>query len=305
MGDSANNHLNSRGNTTRSPFYYPAPVFYLAAVLGLAGVLAPLFYWLLDSHFYYPFSRYTDRALLTSAVLLLVPYFVKAWPTLGLSWQKTSRSDLISGLLIGSGSVIAVAVIYLILGSRNWAGHISAEKIFGIAALSIVVALIEEPLFRGGVQQALTARLGTFLGWFTASGFFAIVHFLKVPREFAPEPVTWLSGYKAIGLALEPLAYPETYGAQFFCLLIVGLILGAMFIRTKSLWLPISLHAGWVFGLKLGSTLTVPTDHISALSGGADLLTGSLTAVVLALLGLALWRFYPERSSEIHSKNGA
>ena len=53
-------------------------------------------------------------------------------------------------------------------------------------------------------------------------------------------------------VALDPL--PFLY--EFTALLTVGLILGYARFATSSLWLPIGLHSGWIFSLRLFSQLT-------------------------------------------------
>lgn len=289
--------MKSRGNPTRSPFHYPAPVLYLLAVLGLAALLAPLFHLVAEHWMHAPFSRYVNRALMVSALMMLIPYFLGNWRTLGLDWQRQSHRDLILGVVFSLASVVAVLVLHQLSGSRLWTGRLSFSTAIGALVAAILVSPLEEILFRGAIQRVLILRLGTFGGWLLGGLFFAIVHFIKVPRSFDPEPVTWLSGFHSIALALAPLGRGETYGSSFFCLLVVGLILGWMVIRTGHLWLSIGLHAGWIVGLKCGSSLSVPSARASDLIGGSDLLSGGLTLILLALLGLVLWRFYPASTS--------
>lgn len=297
---SASEHepMKSRGNPTRSPFYYPAPVFYLLVVLGGAALLAPLFHVVADHWIHAPFSRYVNRALMVSALLALLPYFIRNWRTLGLDWQReVSRRELLLGLGLSVGSVAAVLLLHHLGGSRVWIGQLTFKTVLGGLVAALLVSPLEEILFRGAIQRVLLARLGMCGGWLVTGLFFAIVHFIKVPRSFDPEPVTWLSGFHSIGLALAPLGRTETYGSSFFCLLVVGLILGLMAIRTGHLWMSIGLHFGWIVGVKWSPSLSVPAAKASDLIGGADLLSGGLTLILLSLLGFVLWRFYPSQRS--------
>lgn len=263
-------------------------------MLALAGFLAPIFHWVVNGWMSNPFSRYVNRALMVSALLLLIPYFIRHWRTLGLAWNRQrSGREWLFGLGLSAGSVALVLLLHATNHSRVWQGGWSVNLIFGTILTALLVSPLEEILFRGAIQSTLIARIGRLPGWIVGAFFFAIVHFVKVPKSFNPDPVTWLSGYQSLGHALAPLVQLSTYNFTFCCLFAVGLILGLMVLRTGSLWLSIGLHTGWIIGLKWGSSLTQPAPGASDLLGSADLLSGGLTLIVLALLGLALWRFYP------------
>ena len=79
-------------------------------------------------------------------------------------------------------------------------------------------------------------------------------------------------------------------------LLLIGLVLGATFLRTGTLWLNYGLHGGWVFALLLMLGLTRPATQGSF--WGGDLLSTPLTTVVLLLLGFWLWLVYRQPSPE-------
>jgi len=82
-------------------------------------------------------------------------------------------------------------------------------------------------------------------------------------------------------------------------LLVAGWILGECTVRTRSLWLPIGLHAGWVFSQQTTNLLLQPTWADPAgflpwvgpnlVSGAVP--TGLLPVVALLLTGLMV-RFY-------------
>ena len=70
----------------------------------------------------------------------------------------------------------------------------------------------------------------------------------------------------------------------------MALVLGYARLRTRSLWLPIGLHAGWVFGLK---SFNKVSRHLSPpnLWIGDDLLHGLGPVLAVALTGLLVWRW--------------
>jgi len=104
-----------------------------------------------------------------------------------------------------------------------------------------------------------------------------------------PADVTWASGYWMVGQILTKFGMPLFLLSEFVTLFAVGWILGTARLRTDSLWLPIGLHCGWVFGLKLFSKLTwIPQklqdgDHLPWV--GRDLKEGLVPLVFVALTG--------------------
>jgi membrane protease YdiL (CAAX protease family) len=65
--------------------------------------------------------------------------------------------------------------------------------------------------------------------------------------EWEPAIVTWTSGLQAICDAFAGFANPVVVLAAFATLFLIGCILADARVVTRSLWLPIGLHAGWIF----------------------------------------------------------
>jgi membrane protease YdiL (CAAX protease family) len=78
------------------------------------------------------------------------------------------------------------------------------------------------------------------------SALYSMAHFLKTPDQPATL-VTWLSGFNSVAHSFAQLADPTLLMASFSTLFLIGLILANGRMRTQSLWLPIGLHAGWIF----------------------------------------------------------
>jgi membrane protease YdiL (CAAX protease family) len=78
------------------------------------------------------------------------------------------------------------------------------------------------------------------------SALFAAVHFLK-GSEREPVIVTWTSGFESIGDAFAGFGDPMMVLAAFATLFLIGCILADARVLTRSLWMPIGLHAGWIF----------------------------------------------------------
>jgi len=79
-----------------------------------------------------------------------------------------------------------------------------------------------------------------------SSGIFSIVHFLKAPDQTTTS-VGWSSGFTSLAHSLDQFTKPMLVLAGFTTLFLIGAILAHARLRTRSLWLPIGLHAGWIF----------------------------------------------------------
>lgn len=274
-------------------------LLFFLALFGGAMVLGPLIYAAL--HRWVPFHRAMDRALLLAALAALGI----AWPMLQFrAWWRPGRQaifDVVLGLLAAFVAVQTIVGLSVGCGGLSWAVLTSHERT-RIVTTALVAALLvppaEETIFRGFLQTEFTRWLGARAGWIIVALLYAIAHFLKIPDSLDHQPVHVWSGVTAIGAAFQPLAQGWFLGWKGANLLILGLVLGGVFRRTGTLWFNEGLHAGCIVGLLLTSGLTRPT-HASFWTG-EDVLSSPLTALVLAVLGWWLWRYYhrpPEAGS--------
>lgn len=273
------------------------PVFFLIVFAG-AMMLGPVLYFALGPIWPVPFHRAMDRALLISAVLALGLF----WPR--MEWRKWWPLERHAALQLLLGYVIAFVSIQAMLGfNLAFAGyssaHLDADKVAGRVLLALVAALIapplEETVFRGFLQGELVRGLGWRAGVVLAALIFMFAHFLKIPVELDHEPVHLWSGVTAIAAAFanfgHDLARPENLG-KAINLVLIGLILGGVVLRTGSLWLNAGLHSGWIFGLLLFTGLTRRIEPPRFAWAGGDILSSATTTMVLVVTGLWLWRFY-------------
>ncbi|MDA0812501.1 MAG: CPBP family intramembrane metalloprotease, partial [Verrucomicrobia bacterium] len=201
------------------------------------------------------FQRYFNRAVLISAVIGL-------WPLLRM--LKMQRKDfglrkdpfaaqhlilgfmLAAGLLLQLGLGLATAEVFEPKRQLDLGG---ALKQAAITAAS--VAVLEEVLFRGVLTGLLLRSLSARTTLVTIAVLFAALHFLKPPHDLhiAREAVGFGSGFWLVGVIFKTFTDTSLLLAEFGTLLMVGLLLGYTRWRTGALWLPIGLHAGWVFGV--------------------------------------------------------
>jgi uncharacterized protein len=145
----------------------------------------------------------------------------------------------------------------------------------------IVVPIIEEIFFRGLILGILLRSGRRYMSIFATSALFAIVHFLKAPERTSPI-VTWASGLNSIAHSFQQFANPTLVVAAFTTLFLLGCILADARVRTRSLWLPIGLHGGWIFAK--GAFQAIAHRELLVLPWlGKNLLVG---IVPLALAGL-------------------
>jgi uncharacterized protein len=174
-----------------------------------------------------------------------------------------------AGLAFGFLLFSAMTGVVALLGGfsiTGLGGFGAFWPMLGMAALS---GVSEEMLFRGVVMRQLERLAGTWWALAITSAFFGAAH-LGNPGA------TW---FAALAIAME-----------------AGILLGAAWLLTRRLWLPIGIHAAWNF--TQGWVYSVPVSGGKApaglllstrqgpewLTGGAFGLEASAVAMVVATL---------------------
>jgi membrane protease YdiL (CAAX protease family) len=279
-------------------------LLYLAGVVLLGALGAPPLFWagqfliahgILPSLAGFDFESYFHRALLVAALMLLWPLLhalrVRRWRDLGLDKNPRAGSDAAIGFTIAAipllccGGVLIVLQVYSLRHAFLW--HKMPEVLFAAS----VVPILEELLFRGfflGVLLRSFSRLSALL---ITSALFAVVHFLKAPELTTPnDTVTWASGFVSIAHSFWQFGNPLLLAAGFLTLFTIGCILADARLQTRSLWLSIGLHSGWIFANGVFSraarraTLALPWI-------GKDLLVG-IVPLIIALASWMLMRWW-------------
>jgi hypothetical protein len=166
--------------------------------------------------------------------------------------------------------VAALLGVYRITGPGDASGVVAA-----LVGSALFPAVSEELVFRGILFRWLEEFGGSWMALLLTSALFGASH-------LANPNATWIA---ALGLAFE-----------------AGVMLGAAYMLTRSLWMPMGIHAAWNFAQ--GELYDIPVsgheEHglVTAKLGGPPLLTGngfgleaSLIAMVLATAfgGWVLW----------------
>jgi membrane protease YdiL (CAAX protease family) len=231
---------------------------YLLATVLLGALLAPPLFWAaqwLIGHGWltflsrFDFETFFHRALLVAAVILLWPLArslsARSRADLEIEPNPRWRRDLLVGFICSAipllccGAILLATPIFSVRNIIDWGGVGKA------VAAAAVVPLIEESFFRGLILGLLLKSGRRFLAMFLTSALYSIVHFLKAP-DHTSTIVTWTSGFNSIAHAFVQFTDPILVAAGFTTLFLIGWILADARFQTRSLWLPIGLHAGWI-----------------------------------------------------------
>lgn len=184
-------------------------------------------------------------------------------------WARNLLIGLGAGLATFSLAVAVAAAlgVYRVSGEGDLRGLLPA-----LIASALFPAVSEELLFRGILFRWIEDFGGSWLALLVTSALFGCAHLLN-PHA---------SAIAAVGIAFE-----------------AGVMLGAAYMLTRSLWMPMGLHAAWNFAQ--GEIYDIPVSGtavhgmLNARLNGPPLLTGngfgleaSLTAIVVATL-FGLW----------------
>jgi len=178
------------------------------------------------------------------------------------------------------GAGLIVAGVYSLRPSIAW------PQLIRTVAASVTVPWIEETVFRGLVLGILLRSGRKHLAMTLTSALFSIIHFLKAP-EGTSTNVTWTSGFQSIAHAFVQFGEPMLLLAGFSTLFLIGWILADARIRTASLWLPIGLHAGWIFGNGVFNRFA-RRQFVLLPWLGRNLLVGLIPLAILALTWIIL-----------------
>jgi len=171
------------------------------------------------------------------------------------------------GLAIGFTLFTAVVCVAAIAGAYGILACCSrGQLLIELLNAGIMAALLEELLFRGILFRWVEEFAGSWAALIVTAALFGLVH-RSNPNA------TWFSSF---AIAME-----------------AGILLGGAYMLTRSLWMPMGLHAAWNFtqGYLFGVPVSgqpeqgMVTARLSGpvlLSGGAFGLEASVIAVVIA-----------------------
>ncbi len=242
-----------------------------------------------DSVFTSPFRRVNDRVVLILILLFLpVSYRLSGLRSLdSFGWsRRPDRLKLFAGALgVAMVSMLAVYLLGIFLGVYAWDGASlsGAQMTAGILKILLggfLIGLLEETLFRGVVLNALSTGFGRVAGILLTSTLFAVVHFIKpIDPEITNQ---WYSGFL---LYQQPFSGAGgTVWVEMSTLLCMGLVLASLTNWTRSVYVAIGLHTGWVWVMMLFREFSENQQTIVWLYGTGEWISTGWVGPIMALI---------------------
>ncbi|NWF78776.1 MAG: CPBP family intramembrane metalloprotease [Chloroflexi bacterium] len=184
--------------------------------------------------------------------------------------------DCLKGAGVGAAYLCTAVGILAVLGGYRITGVVFVgPALAGALVLHLLVGVFEETLVRGILFRFLEEGLGSWIALAISALFFGFSHLSN------PHATLW----SAIAIALE-----------------AGVVIGAVYMATRSLWFVMGLHTAWNFlqGALFGVAVSgadAPTESLfQPLIQGNHWLTGGAfgieASVITVVLGLGLGIFF-------------
>ncbi|OGU17538.1 MAG: hypothetical protein A2X61_06085 [Ignavibacteria bacterium GWB2_35_12] len=191
------------------------------------------------------------------------------WFTFGILLDKWAIKDIGMGAVLNLFFAFAIFIFATVFSAYSDVSILPKTDIFVYLSLIILIeAIIEELIFRGVIFQAVLDRYGITIAILLNSILFGMGH----------------------------LANPSINFYAIINIILAGVLFSGMYIRTKSLWLPISFHFFWNwFSALIGSPVSGIDFQISLtniawlelpawLFGGSFGLEGGFFATILIII---------------------
>jgi KDO2-lipid IV(A) lauroyltransferase len=264
----------------------------LVALLGLllAMIVSPWVFRVtsqLDWTKAYIFRKIFNRVFLVSEIIV----FLAFWKKLGIELpykvyfkRQHMKDEIPSWFLVAILTIAFMTVLQYFAGFRHYQAR-SWDYIITKSAVallsSLIVAVMEETIFRGLVFSSFKTRFRSmYSAIFTSFVFaslhiFSLDHFLKsiktAQATFAgTDP---LAGFYHMALFLKPISELNVVIPGFIGLFVCSLMLCGLTMKTGSLWPAIATHCGWVFTIKVTGRVW-PYDKEAAAATGLQWLLG-------------------------------
>lgn len=185
----------------------------------------------------------------------------------------------LNGILLGLILPVGIILILIIFGNASLTDlptrfttlNLTAI-LFGYFGLSIFTAISEEIVFRAIVVREMAARWNWIIATLFGGIYFGVIHLLSNINN-----ITFIDAFWVIIAAM-----------------IANSLFVAMYVRSKSLWLPIGFHAGWNFCLTaiIGTKMSGRESNFGLFNfelSGDQLLTGGQFGIEASVIPLLLF----------------
>jgi membrane protease YdiL (CAAX protease family) len=202
----------------------------------------------------------------------------KTFKEIGFTSIKKGTKSLILGLLLGFISISFI--FFILLSSKNISVTNFSKPNFSIYTFSgllvfVIVGIKEELLSRGYCITALNQMNKPWISVIISSVIFSALHLLN----------------------------PNVKPLGIINIILVGVLFGYMFVKTKSLWMPIGYHITWnyfqgciygfnVSGLNIKGVFNCNILKENILTGGAFGPEAGILTTIVILMGLLVVNKY-------------
>jgi hypothetical protein len=215
--------------------------------------------------------------------ILMAAVVVVAWKGISrrrltdMGFGRVRGKELLAGLLLGTVSMTLAFAVIVLSGSgyvESWTPRLTADT--GLYLLLFVaVGLAEEMMTRGYFMSVLRQTKSVPVIVIVSSVLFSLMHVFNASFSLIP----------------------------FVNIVLVGLLLAYMFLKSGSIWMPIGFHITWnyfqgsvfgfsVSGLEVQGLITTQYAQENIINGGAFGPEGGVLATALLLLGFLFVRWY-------------
>ncbi|PWU09330.1 MAG: hypothetical protein C5B47_03600 [Verrucomicrobia bacterium] len=266
----------------------------------VSALLAPPIYWFIQGIHVsswlqeFPFHRVFSRVLLVCILIaigpLLIALKISSLRDLGLQKNPGWRVDFLWGLFVGLLTVSVLMVGYISFGIYYLEDYeIEPVELLSKAGSAIAVSLLEEILFRGVLYGFSRRVFGVFASAVWTSALFAVLHFIRSSGGSSENLNMWSGFYQFTRIFSGAPPFPLLLFA-FATLFSMGLLLCWTVERTRSLALPIGLHAGWIFAIQTFN-LFIEFESMTPIGlpwVGPNVISGMVPVGVFAILSICV-----------------
>jgi membrane protease YdiL (CAAX protease family) len=276
----------------------------LFAAMLFAAIASPWVQMLLGAQFplHRVFSRLTLLGWIGGTAWLLLRAQLARAAVLGFNrpWPRFLQR-ILWGWVAGIALMAVALVPLFLLGLREWNSQLPGSFATLLPLLvkalgsGLLVALLEEPFFRGAMQGALQRQGARCWALFAVPLLYSAVHFLGgAPNEPTHIVNAW-SGFDVWAGLFSSFSNPLHIADAFVALYFVGLLLALVRERWGDLAGCIGLHAGFVGVIAVFRKVSTPAPDSpwSFLVGDFDGLLGIWIAALTAVICMGIWRMRP------------
>ncbi|MBN8458583.1 MAG: CPBP family intramembrane metalloprotease [Verrucomicrobia bacterium] len=202
--------------------------------------------------------------------------------------------DGLKGAAVTMALVVLLGIALIQAGAFGWrgVGASAFSSLWKLLPVSLAMAVLQEVLFRGFALGVFLRTMRPGAAILAAALLYAVVGCLvPSPGLLVGNPEGSQVGFEVLAGQIVRLSDPWIIVGVLLPWLAFGGVLGFARWRTRSLWLPVGLHAGWLFANGMFLAVALPLnqpDPIARVLVGATLRDGLIPLLAVALAGIVL-----------------